>query len=197
MPSPTGRITRRSTTDPLRSSPWDRATTWVQRLLGQPRSPAADGWDPILSIQAPLDGLARTRLSEQIMLLATLARASYGSFTGAAQHEGDRSLSEWLQRCARQRKSLASELRGIVMVLAEGNTVAPPWQRWVAEVAVGHPVSWGESWVGRCARGEENLLRLYEQILQETLPRGVRVLLQRQYTEVADTMTALRQRGSG
>jgi hypothetical protein len=126
------------------------------------------------------------------MLLATLCRASYGGFAGAAQHTRDSDLSEWLQGRARERKALASELRGIVLVLAEGDAVSPPWQRWVAQVAIENTGGWGESWMGRCIRGEENLVRLYEQLFNCRLPSGIVALLRRQYDQVLRTLNGLR-----
>lgn len=128
------------------------------------------------------------------MLLATLCRASYGGFASAAQHTRSSSLSEWLSTRARQRKALASELRGIVLVLAEGNAISPPWQRWVARVATENSEGWGESWTGLCIRGEENLLRLYEQLFHCRLPSGVKALLRRQYHQITGTLEDLKRR---
>jgi uncharacterized protein (TIGR02284 family) len=183
--------------NPPSASPLRRASFWLQRLLGRESGGAlgAVSWDPIPArgIRPERDDFERARLAERIMLLATLSRASYGSFAGAAQHEPDPSVAEWLRQCARQRKALASELRGIVLVLAEGD-VSPPWQRWVAQVAVENPGSWGESWIGRCMRGEENLLRLYEQLFHSNLPSGMATLLQRQYAQIVQTLDQLRRR---
>ncbi|HWA17318.1 MAG TPA: hypothetical protein VG817_12855 [Gemmatimonadales bacterium] len=131
-------------------------------------------------------------LTDQMVLLATLCRASYAGFTGAAQHTTDGALAEWLSGCARQRKSLASELRGIILVLGESDAIAPPWQRWVAQGALENPGGWGESWRARCIRGEENLLRLYEQLFALRLPRGIGSMLRRQYDQVAVTLERLR-----
>ena len=184
--------------DPSLSSPLRRATSWLQRVLGRDPGVAigAVSWDPIPArgILPERDDFERARLAERIMLLATLSRASYGSFTGAAQQEHNPSLAEWLRQCARQRKALASELRGIVLVLAEGDAVSPPWQRWVAQVAVENAGGWSESWMGRCVRGEENLLRLYEQLFQSSLPSGMTTLLRRQYDQILRTLDELRHR---
>lgn len=171
-----------------------RISDWWRRTLERQRPPAGETWEPLVPMEAqrPEDSLERARLAERIMLLATLCRASYGGFTAAAQHTQDSSLSDWLRRCARQRKALASELRGVVLVLAESDA-APPWQRWVAQVAVENPGSWGESWMGRCVRGEENLMRLYEQLLTSRLPSGIASLLRRQYQQVVKTAESLRQ----
>jgi hypothetical protein len=168
-----------------------RVSEWWRR-----RSAPAVGtatWDPLVPV-AEDEGtnLERARLAERIMLLATLCRASYGGFTGAAQHTQNGALSEWLGTCARQRKALASELRGIVLVLAETDATSPPWQRWVAQVAIENTGGWGESWIGRCIRGEENLLRLYEQLFALRLPSGISAMLRRQYEQITGTLAALK-----
>ncbi len=169
-----------------------RVSEWWHRRSGGGQV-GATTWDPLLSV--PRDestGLERARLAERIMLLATLCRASYGGFSGAAQHTRNDALSEWLSTCARQRKAVASELRGIVLVLAEADAISPPWQRWVAQVAIENTGGWGESWMSRCIRGEENLLRLYEQLFALRLPSGISAILRRQYDQVARTLEALR-----
>jgi hypothetical protein len=97
-----------------------------------------------------------------------------------------------LQRCARQRKALASELRGVVMVLADEAT-SPPWQRWVAQVGIDSHGSWGDTWLGRCVRGEENLMRQYEQLLTTRLPSGIVAMLRRQYEQLVATAEVLRR----
>lgn len=169
-----------------------RLSDWWRRSLE--RQPPPSSWDPIPPVaeQELTDSIERARLAERVMLLATLCRASYGSFAGAAQHTTDGALAAWLGICARRRKSLASELRGIVLVLAEGDTISPPWQRWVAQVAIENSGGWGESWMGRCIRGEENLLRLYEQLLVLRLPNGIRAMLRRQYEQIVVTRERLR-----
>jgi hypothetical protein len=177
-----------------------RLGDWWRRSLDRGDAPReGGGWDPILPAgdQPPEDSLARARLAERVMLLATLCRASYGGFTGAAHHTRDRALSDWLRGCARQRKALASELRGIVLVLAEGEAVAPPWQRWVAQVAIENTGGWGEGWINRCIRGEENLLRLYDQLFAARLPSGISAMLRRQYGQIVGTLEALRHQSAG
>jgi hypothetical protein len=169
-----------------------RVSEWWRRR-GSGAHPDAATWDPLVSLGADEGtSLERARLAERIMLLATLCRASYGGFSGAAQHASNDTLSDWLGTCARQRKALASELRGIVLVLAEGDAISPPWQRWVAQVAMENTGGWGESWMGRCIRGEENLLRLYEQLFALRLPSGISAMLRRHYEQVAGTLEALR-----
>lgn len=172
-----------------------RLSDWWRRTLDRHHQAATNQtWDPLVPVedQAPEDSVERARLAERIMLLATLCRASYGGFAGAAQHATDSALADWLQGCARQRKALASELRGVVLVLAEGDAVSPPWQRWVAQVATDRG-NWSDGWVARCMRGEENLMRLYEQVLTGRLPSGIAALLRRQYQQVVQTAESLRQ----
>lgn len=168
---------------------------WVRKLFSRPQ-PIASGatWDPLVPAgdENSADTMERARLAERIMLLATLCRASYGGFTGAAQHTANGELAEWLSFCARQRKALASELRGMVLVLADGDPISPPWQRWVAQVAVENSGSWGESWMARCIRGEENLMRIYEQLFSCRLPSGMTSLLQRQYQQITGTLEDLK-----
>lgn len=172
---------------------FQRVAQWWQRRQQGPQ-PAAATWDPMIPVEAqkPEAGLERAKLAERLMLLATMCRASFGGFTSAAQHTSDSELADWLHGCARQRKALASELRGIVMVLAD-ETTSPPWQRWVAQVGIERPGGWGESWLSRCVRGEENLMRQYEQLLSTHLPNGIATLLRRQYEQVVTTAEALRR----
>lgn len=173
-----------------------RVSQWWRNRGTGPAS-AAGTWDPIIPMaEAGETRAERVQLAERIMLLATLCRASYGGFTGAAQHSQDSAQSDWLSGCARQRKALASELRGIVLVLAESDAISPPWQRWVAQVAIENTGGWGESWMGRCIRGEENLLRLYEQLFALRLPSGIGAMLQRQYGQIVETLDRLRSRRS-
>jgi uncharacterized protein (TIGR02284 family) len=172
-----------------------RLGDWWRRTLDRHHhAVTSQTWDPLVPVenQAPEGGVERARLAERLMLLATLCRASYGGYAAAAQHTTDRSLADWLHGCARQRKALASELRGVVLVLAEGEAISPPWQRWVAQVATDKN-SWGDGWMARCMRGEENLMRLYEQVLTGRLPSGIASLLRRQYQQVVQTAESLRQ----
>jgi uncharacterized protein (TIGR02284 family) len=169
-----------------------RVSEWWRRRSGATPAPGAS-WDPLgPATENEGTSIERARLAERIMLLATLCRASYGGFSNAAQHTHNDALSEWLSSCARQRKALASELRGIVLVLAESDATSPPWQRWVAQVATENSGGWGESWIGRCIRGEENLLRLYDQLFAVRLPSGISAMLRRQYEQVEGTLERLR-----